>query len=157
MKKLISLLALLAGCAAPETPLPMAPSPGKTIRIGTVQPKSRLIDWRIQDPAEVLAKVEASLGELEGLVRKAGEGACDVVVLPEDTLGLGNWEEAHHRELGDVLPRAVDRMIDRLGKAAAAHRMYLVCCNDTFDGRSVRNTAFFLGRDGREIGRYHKV
>jgi hypothetical protein len=49
-------------------------------------------------------------------------------------------------------------MLERLGRAAASHRMYLVCCNDTVDpDGSVRNTAFLLGRDGREIGRYHKV
>jgi predicted amidohydrolase len=157
MKNLLSLVVLCCGCASVETPVPMAPAPGKTIRVGSVQPKSRLIDWRIKDPAEVLAKVDASLGELEGLVHKAGEAKCDVVALPEDTLGLGLWEEALHARPGDVLPQAVDRMLDRLGKAAAGHRMYLVCCNDTFDSGSVRNTAFFLGRDGREIGRYHKV
>ena len=157
MKKLISLLTVAVGCATPEPPQPMAPTPGKTIRIGTVQPKSRLIDWRLKDPAEVLARVETSIGELEALVRKAGEAKCDVVALPEDTLGLGNWEEAPHAKLGDVLPRAVDRMLARLGKAAAAYNMYLVCCNDTYDSGVIRNTAFFLGRDGRVIGRYHKV
>lgn len=157
MKKLMTLLALVTGCATAEPAQPMAPTPGKTVRIGTLQPKSRLIDWRIKDRAEVLARVEASLGELEGLVRKAGEAKCDIVALPEDTLGLGSWEHAHPGEIGDVLPRAVGRMLDRLGTAAAAHHMYLVCCNDTFEGSAVRNTAFFLGRDGREIGRYHKV
>ena len=157
MKHLPALLILLSACATPEQPVPMAATPGKTVRIGTTQPKSRLIDWRIQDPVEVLARVDASLGELEGLVRKAAEARCDVVVLPEDTLGLGTWEAANHRLLGDVLPAAVNRMIDRLGRAAAAHGMYLVCCNDTVEAGSVRNTAFFLGRDGKEIGRYHKV
>jgi predicted amidohydrolase len=157
MKKLLSLLVFVGGCATTEAPFPMAPAPGKTIRVGSVQPKSRVLDWRIKDPAEVLARVDANLVELEGLVHKAGEAKCDVVALPEDTLGLGAWEEAHPRDLGDVLPRAVDRMVERLGKAAAAHHMYLVCCNDTFDGGAVRNTAFFVGRDGREIGRYHKV
>src|SRR5439155_1695748 len=44
------------------------------------------------------------------------------------------------------------------GRAAAKHRMYLAGCNDLADAAgAVRNTAFFLGRDGREIGRYHKV
>jgi predicted amidohydrolase len=157
MKKLLTLLGLVCGCATSETPLPMAPSPGRTIRVGTLQPKPRLIDWRLQSPAEVLAKVDASLGELEGLVHRAGEAGCDVVALPEDTLGLGTWEVGHPRELGNVLPPAVERMLERLGKAASAHRMYLVCCNDTFDAGEVRNTAFFLGRDGRVIGRYHKV
>ena len=157
MKKLLTLLALMTGCATAETPRPMAPAPGKTIRVGSVQPKSRLIDWRLKDPAEVLARVEANLVELEGLVRKAGEAKCDVVALPEDTLGLGTWEEAHEDKLADVLPRAVERMLERLGKAAAACRMYLICCNDTFEGGVLRNTSFFLGRDGKVIGRYHKV
>jgi predicted amidohydrolase len=158
MRRTLALLALLASCATPTTPVaPMAPAPGRTVRIGSVQPKSRLIDWRIQDAKEVLARVDASLVELEGLVRKAGEAGCDVVALPEDTLGLGHWEAAHAALVGDVLPPAVARMLDRRGRAAAAHRMYLVCCNDTFEAGAVRNTAFFLGRDGREIGRYHKV
>jgi hypothetical protein len=49
-------------------------------------------------------------------------------------------------------------MLDRLGRAAAKHRMYLVVCSDHLkaDG-GIYNTAFFLGRDGKEIGRYHKV
>jgi predicted amidohydrolase len=158
MNRFALVLALLASCASPPPPAPMAgPAPGKTVRIGSVQPKSRLIDWRLKDPKEVLARVDASLGELEGLVRKAGEAGCDVVALPEDTLGLGHWEAGNHDLVGQVLPSAVNRMLDRLGRAAAAHRMYLVCCNDTFDAGAVRNTAFFLGRDGREIGRYHKV
>ena len=154
---MLSLLVLITGCATADVPVPMAPAPGKTVRIGTTQPKSRLIDWKIKDPAEVLARVDANLTELEGLVRKAGEAGCDVVVLPEDTLGLGSWESANHQGLGDVLPGAVSRMLDRLGRAAAAHKMYLVCSNDTYDSGAIRNTAFFLGRDGKEIGRYHKV
>jgi predicted amidohydrolase len=157
MKHAVALLALLSACAAPEAPVPMAPAPGKTVRIGATQPKSRVLDWRIKDPAEILARVETSLTELEGLVHKAGEAGCDVVALPEDTLGLGGWEAAHHDLVDQVLPRAVPRMLERLGRAAASHHMYLVCCNDTFESGSVRNTAFFLGRDGREIGRYHKV
>jgi predicted amidohydrolase len=49
-------------------------------------------------------------------------------------------------------------MLDRLGGAAAAHRMYLICSNDALDSRGViRNAAIFLGRDGKQIGRYHKV
>ncbi len=156
-KTMLLILVLVAGCAAPEAPIPMSAAPGKTVRVGTLQPKSRLIDWRLKNPAEVLARVEISLSDLEGLVHKAGEAGCDVVALPEDTLGLGAWEEAHPELLDEVLPRAVRSMIDRLGRAAAQHHMYLVCCNDTFESGVYHNTAFFLGRDGREIGRYHKV
>ena len=136
-----------------------APSPdGKTsMRVAAAQPRDRTIDFRLKPP-EVLARVDQSLAELEQLVRKAGDAGCDALALPEDTLGLLKWEAANPGSLDAVLPEAVTRMLDRLGKAAADHRMYLVVCNDALeeDGRAY-NTAFLLGRDGKEIGRYHKV
>ena len=127
------------------------------MRIGAAQPKARLIDHHLDKPEEVLAQVDRSLEELEGLIHKAGVEKCDVLALPEDTLGLGKWEAAHKADLHKVLPLAVDKMLSRLGRAAAAHQMYLVLCNDTADLNTYQNTAFFLARDGREIGRYHKV
>jgi hypothetical protein len=49
-------------------------------------------------------------------------------------------------------------MLDRLGREAAANRMFLVVSSDVVeeDG-GMYNTAFFIGRDGKEIGRYHKT
>jgi predicted amidohydrolase len=128
-----------------------------TVRIAAAQPKNRTIDFRLR-PAEVLARVEKSLDELEEIVVRAGGARCDALAFPEDTLGLLKWELANGPVLPRVLPRAVERMLDRLGRAAAEHRLYLVVCNDTIepDG-TTHNTAFLLGRDGREIGRYHKV
>lgn len=130
----------------------------KTVRVGTAQPKRVLIDFHLCQPRQVLGQVDARLGDLEKLIHKAGEAGCDVLALPEDTLGLGHWEAGNGKLRAKVLPGAVERMLRRLGRAAASHRMYLVCCNDTAgsDG-AVRNTAFLLGRDGKEIGRYHKV
>ncbi len=127
------------------------------IRVAAAQPRARLIDHSIP-PGQVLERLEPTLNALEAMVHRAGESRCDVLALPEDTLGLGHWEPAHKSELSDVLPRAVERMLDRLGRAAASHSMYLVCCNALVepDG-ALYNTAFFLGRDGKEIGRYHKV
>jgi predicted amidohydrolase len=153
----LGLLALLA-CAADPAPQTMLGPRKAKVRIAAAQPKPRLIDWRIDDPSEVLAKVDASLEELAGLVRKGAEAGADVVVLPEDTLGLGKWEAGHPQRLKDVLPQAVRRMLDRLGHEAAVHKVYVICCNDTVDDRGdERNTSFFIGRDGREIGRYDKV
>jgi predicted amidohydrolase len=128
-----------------------------TIRVAAAQPRNRTIDFRLK-PTEVLTKVDQSLMELEQLVHKAGTAGCDAVALPEDTLGLLKWEAANHESLDTVLIEAVKRMLDRLGKAAAAHRMYLVVCNDAIekDGCTY-NTSFLLGRDGKEIGRYYKV
>ena len=140
-----------------------APKPGtdgrekRTVRVAAAQPKNRTIDFRLK-PSDALARVELSLDELEKIVHKAGTAGCDVVALPEDTLGLGKWEAANKEALKDVLPQAVKSMLSRLGKAATKHKMYLVCCNSFLDAEgTLRNTAFFLGRDGNEIGRYFKV
>ena len=138
-------------------PRASSPDAKATVRVAAAQPKNRTIDFRL-GPPEVLDRVDRSLGELERLVHKAGSAGCDALAVPEDTLGLLHWEAANPQALGAVLPEAVQRMLDRLGRAAAEHRMYLVVCSDAIepDGRTY-NTAFLLGRDGREIGRYRKV
>jgi predicted amidohydrolase len=127
------------------------------VRVGSAQPKSQVIDYRLT-AAEVLAQVDKSLEALVRIVQKAGDAGCDVLALPEDTLGLVRWEAGNPSRLEEVLPEAVERMLSRLGQAAAARRMYLLCCSDLVekDG-ALYNTAFLLGRDGKEIGRYHKV
>lgn len=127
------------------------------MRVCAAQPVSRLIDWRLE-PMEVLVQVDKSLGELGRIVNQAGAAGCDVLALPEDTLGTLHWEMGNKSALREVLPQAVDRMLTRLGREAAAHHMYLVCSNDTSEADGTyRNTAFFLGRDGKEIGHYCKV
>lgn len=149
---------LLTSCGgtvfAEEKPVPSA---GKTVRVAAAQAKGRVVDFRLK-PEEVLAAVERNFEELEGIVGKAGEGKCDVLVLPEDTPGLLNWVGANEGREREVLPKAVNRMLERLGAAASKQRMYLVVCSDFVekDGGTY-NTAFLLGRDGKEIGRYHKV
>lgn len=128
-----------------------------TVRIGTAQPARSLIDFHIRNPTEVLAAVERNLDALVAVVERAGTKDCDVLALPEDTLGLLHWEGDNEGLLDQVLPPAIDLMLARLGQAAARHDMYLVCCNDDLNAGAMYNTAFLLGRDGREIGRYLKV
>src|SRR5205823_12646515 len=56
-------------------------SPGRksVMRIGSAQPRSRLINYRLVNPAEVLAQVDRSLGDLEQIVQKAGAAKCDAL------------------------------------------------------------------------------
>lgn len=147
-----------AQSAQPQENVKAKPKGKAVLRIAACQAKRRSIDWRLQEPAEVLAAVEKSLDQLERIINKAGDAGCDVLELPEDTLGLLDWSGVNGAAAKEVLPRAVGRMLDRLGRAAAKHHMYLVVCSDLSeaDGKTY-NTAFFLGRDGKEIGRYHKV
>jgi predicted amidohydrolase len=148
---------LIAHAAAAFAAEPVV-SPTHTVRVAAAQAARRVIDFRLK-PDEALAGVDQNLSELERIVDRAGEAKCDALVLPEDTPGLLNWvgaNEALARVV--VLPEAVKRMIERLGRAAARHKMYLVVCSDfTENDGAIYNTAFLLGRDGKEIGRYHKV
>ena len=147
------LVAQTATAIAAESSTPST----NTVRIAAAQAAQRVVDFRLK-PDEALKAVDKNLTELERIVVHAGEAKCDALVLPEDTPGLLNWVEANETLAKDLLPKAVKRMIDRLGAAAARHHMYLVVCSDfTESDGAVYNTAFLLGRDGKEIGRYHKV
>jgi predicted amidohydrolase len=131
--------------------------PTNTVRVAAAQAARRVVDFRLK-PDEALAAVEKNLTELEHVVDRAGEAKCDVLVLPEDTPGLLNWVGANETPAKGLLPKAVKRMLERLGSAAARHNMYLVVCSDfTESDGGTYNTAFLLGRNGKEIGRYHKV
>ncbi len=146
-------VSLVSSASAVESDSPTT----NTVRIATAQAKRRMVDYRLP-PDQALAAVEANLTELERIVNRAGEAHCDALVLPEDTPGLLNWVGANESSSRHLLPKAVPRMIERLGQAAARHRMYLVVCSDfTENDGNTYNTAFLLGRDGKEIGRYHKV
>src|SRR5262249_47368378 len=104
--------------------------PKDKLRIAACQAKRRSIDWRLRKAGDALAAVEKNLDQLEKIVHKAGEAGCDALELPEDTLGLLDWGGANEAAAKEVLPRAVSLMLDRLGRAAAKHRMYLVVCSD---------------------------
>ena len=133
MKKLLLALAVLPAGEPSNARKPtddakgaqLAPKGRSTMRVAAAQPKNRTIDFRLK-PADVLARVDQAVEELEKIVHKAGAAGCDALALPEDTLGLLKWEMANPKQLQDVLPAAVKRLLGRLGQAAAKHRMYLV-------------------------------
>src|SRR5262249_55980562 len=89
-----------------------------TVRVAAAQAARRVIDFRLK-PEEALAAVEKNLSELERIVARAGEAHCDALVLPEDTPGLLNWAGANEASAKELLPNAANRMIERLGNAAA--------------------------------------
>lgn len=137
---------------------PTAEESPQLVRVASVQSKPAMVDWQLKEPAEILAAVDANLDKLSQLVVRAGERNCDVLAFPEDTMGLLNWYGMNEDVAASVLPAAVQRMLDRLGSVAAQYQMYLVVCSDAIDDDNrVYNTAFFLGRDGKLIGKYRKT
>ena len=90
------------------------------MRVAAAQAKRRSIDWRLKTAKQALEAVDKNLAELEQIVHKAGEKKCDALALPEDTLGLLDWFGVNQQVAKEVLPIAVKRMLERLGRAAAA-------------------------------------
>lgn len=116
------------------------------------------MDFHQADPAAVQAHVGETLALLERLIDKAAAAGCDLLAFPEDTLGLLHWFCANSAKAEPVFRDACDLMLERFGAAAKRNRMYVLCCEYAYEmPGKIYNTAYFLGRDGREIGRYHKV
>lgn len=131
---------------------------GRTVRLAAVQSTAPLVDYHLADTRQALDRVEENLDRLSDSVRRAGRAGCDAVVLTEDSLGLHKWLAAHEPAVSEILSVAVERMLTRLGAVAAEQHLYLACCSDALEADGgLYNTAFLLGRDGRELGRYHKV
>ena len=104
----------IASCVARAGPPPQAGGK-KLVRICTAQPATQNINWRLK-PQEALAAANTTLGRLENLVHRAGGAGCDVLALPEDTLGTLHWELGNKRLIQQVLPEAVSLASIRAAK-----------------------------------------
>ncbi len=129
----------------------------KPTRVAAIQTKLRTIPYKVATVREALERVRDNLDELTALAERAAEMGCQIIAFPEDTLGTLEWEAGHWDESVELLASAQQEMLARFGQVAARHGVYVICCNDCVEDGLVYNTAILLGRDGREIGRYHKV
>lgn len=129
----------------------------QTVRVGAIQTQRRAISYKASTVEDALKEVRANLDELIALAERAAGMGCDIVAFPEDTLGTLEWEAGHWDEVTDFLRAAEQEMLTYFGEVATRHGMYIICCNDCVEKDRVYNTAVLLGRDGREMGRYHKV
>jgi predicted amidohydrolase len=127
------------------------------VRVAAIQTKLRTISYKVATVREALEHVRNNLDELTVLAERAAETGCQIIAFPEDTLGTLEWEAGHWDESGELLASAEQQMLTRFGQIAASHGVYIICCNDCAEEDLVYNTAILLGRDGRELGRYHKV
>ena len=66
----------------------------RTVRVAAAQPERRSLDWRIQDPAEVLDGVDRSLRELERIIGDAGAAGCEALAFPEPA--VCRWKGVDH-------------------------------------------------------------
>jgi len=127
------------------------------VKVAAIQNKRRTIPYKVATIEEALERVQGNLDELTALAQRAAEMGCHIIAFPEDTLGTLEWEAGHWDESAQFLAAAEEQMLARFGEIAASRGVYIICCNDCVEDGLVYNTAILLGRDGREIGRYHKV
>jgi len=109
------------------------------------------------DAGEALPLVEKNIGEICRIIDEAADAGCICVAFPEDTLGLTGWESGHLDTQKDLVGPAVELLLPAVSKKAAERSIYVIVCNDVFYGDDCCNTAVLFGRDGKEMGRYHKV
>ena len=129
----------------------------QTIKVGAIQAKRRLISYKIPTVEAVLAEVRASMDILVPLAEKAAEMGCDIIAFPEDTPGTIVWTAGHPDEAGELLRLTEKELLTRFGEVAAKHGMYIIFGSDTVEDGEIYCSAILIGRDGSEIGRYHKV
>ncbi|MBI3855239.1 MAG: carbon-nitrogen hydrolase family protein [Planctomycetes bacterium] len=122
----------LAGCASgPVEPQAKAPPRrDRVVRVVTIS----------QDGIGEKQRVEATLERLT----RAASFKPDIACLPE-TLTRGEPE---------TVPGPTT---ERVGAWAREHSSYVICPLKTREGGTVHNTAVLLDREGRVVGRYHKI
>lgn len=130
--------------------------PGKVKVAAGHSPEWQGIDYRM-DAEDALPLVEENIGEIGSIIAEAADAGCVMVAFPEDTLGITGWLAHHFDDQKPLLVPAVERMLAAVAKKSAQRSIYTILCNDVSYGDDVMNTAILFGRDGAEIGRYHKV
>lgn len=76
----------------------------------------------------------------------------DLLVLPEGWVATSTPDRNEHCE---AVPGGETFRI--LSRIAAKHRTYIVANLHELDGKTVYNTSFIVGRDGKLVGKYRKV
>ncbi|MBI2302093.1 MAG: carbon-nitrogen hydrolase family protein [Armatimonadetes bacterium] len=95
---------------------------------------------------------EANRGLWAARVATAAEQGADIVCLGEGITVVGTGKS--YAEVAEPIPGLTT---DALGKAAAAHHVYIVAGIYETEGKELYNTAVLIGRDGQVAGRYRKT
>ena len=131
------------------------------------QHKERFVRVAMIKAVSELGDVEGNLRLLEELARPLEGRGVDVLITPECFLDgymvqnrkTAEDEERTRRALpGCCVSGPEDPAIQRAGRLAERLGSYVVVGASEKDaGGAIRNAAYLLGRDGAEVGTYHKV
>jgi len=129
----------------------------RTIKVAAIQAKQRLISYKEPTVEAAFRQVRGSLDILVSLAEQAAAMDCDIIAFPEDTPGTITWEAGHPDEITEFLRLTEQEMLTRFGQVAAEHGVCIIFGSDTVEDGEIYCSAILIGRDGKEIGRFHKV
>jgi len=93
------------------------------------------------------------------LLSDAGEAGADLAVTGEDIAGLSLTMT--YLDDPDIFRALTDHSAaiahELIGAIASRHRMHVVACFYEIEGNRIFNSSVLFGRDGKVVGRYHKV
>ena len=112
--------------------------------------------YRLEAP-DALKIVEKNVAEILRLADRAADEGCVAVAYPEDTLGMLGWQSYHLDDQKPLVEPADKMLFEAVSAKAAERSIFIIVCTDVFSGDDLMNAAVLFGRDGKEIGRYHKV
>ncbi len=95
---------------------------------------------------------EENLGQFLALIDRDVPAKTDLILLPEGMTATGTGKQ--DAEMAEPVPGPTT---DRLGEVARRRHAYIVAGIYEREGPAVYNTAIFLDREGRLIGKYRKV
>lgn len=106
-----------------------------------------------------LSHSRAQVDAHAALLAKAGEQGADISVTGED-IASTSYAMTYLDDPGIFtrLTRELNGyLLETLGAIAGQHKMHIVACFYEPEGEVIHNSAVLFGRDGRVMGRYHKV
>ena len=134
-------------------------SPGGTVWWGDISltaaqpPKPRIVRLATINHRPQGNKTGAeNVREFCALIDEAAKQKPDIICLPEAMTVCGTG--LSYVEGAEPIPGPTS---ETLGRKAQEHHCYLVACYDERDGHAVYNTAILIDREGKLVGKYHKV
>lgn len=132
------------------------------IRVSSVQPSAmaHLAPFEGErDRRRAGELLEQNVAQACRLLSQAGQAGCDIVCYPEDLQGIAHY--GYYLDDPELFSGFVEPIpgptTERLADVARRYRMNIVFGLFERDGERIYNAAVLLGRDGRLLGKYHKV
>lgn len=114
----------------------------------TAEDYDRDLHWRV---------LEAYVDHLCGLLDQVGEVGCDLVLLPECCIPVGDCWLAGRERLAAMCQPGEALWLDRSAPLARKHDMLIASCYYRREGDSLYNDAVLMDQGGKVAGIYHKV